>query len=128
MKTTVLTADQVRLAASNAMPAHQPTPVSSARRYLTLAVLSLAVISTPSAFAKDPCKAVLCMFGKLTGNSGGSECRSAESEYFSIQVKKRGKIKWDPTSSARGQFLDSCQGADQSINKKINDRFGKTFG
>jgi len=128
MKTTVLAAGQVCLTVGNSVPDQKRASVSLSRRYLTLAVLSLAVFSTPSAFAKDPCKAVLCMFGKLTGNSGGSECRSAENEYFSIQVKKRGKIRWDPTSTAREQFLNSCQGADQGINKKSTIGLERSWG
>ncbi|KFF42190.1 hypothetical protein JH25_27890 [Pseudomonas sp. BRG-100] len=91
-------------------------------------MLSLAVFTTSPAFAKDPCKTVICMFGKFTGNSGGSECRSAEKDYFSIKIKKRGKIKWSRTAAARGQFLNSCPAADKNINKKINDKFGRVFG
>jgi hypothetical protein len=38
-------------------------------------------------FAADPCEVVLCMYGKATGNSGGSECSSAE-RAFLISSKK----------------------------------------
>jgi hypothetical protein len=128
MKTSVLAAGQLCLAAQQAVPAKKCASPSRVRQYLTVTLLSLAVFTTSPAFAKDPCKTVLCMFGKLTGNSGGSECSSAEKEYFSIQIKKRGKIRWDRTSEARGQFLNSCPATDQGINKKINDKFGKVFG
>ena len=128
MKTTVLAAGQLCLAAHKAVPAKKRTQGSRIRQYLTTALLSLAVFTTSPAFAKDPCKTVLCMFGKFTGNSGGSECSSAEKDYFSIQIKKKGKIRWDKTATARGQFLNSCPAADQGITKKINDKFGKVFG
>lgn len=98
------------------------------RRVITAFALVFSVCAVSPAFAKDPCKTVLCMYGKLTGNSGGSECSSAEAEYFGITVKKHGKINWGKTATARGQFLDSCPAADKGPNKKINDKFGKVMG
>ncbi|WP_421556716.1 TrbM/KikA/MpfK family conjugal transfer protein [Pseudomonas kitaguniensis] len=97
-------------------------------RLTTAALLVLFLTNSSTAFAGDPCKAVLCMFGLLTGNSGGGECKSATQEYFSIEVKKKGKIKWDQTSAAREQFLNSCPGSAGDINKKINGTFGKSKG
>ena len=49
--------------------------------------LGLTLISAMPAQAKDPCKAVLCLAGMLTGNDGGSECKSAVNDYVS-QLKK----------------------------------------
>lgn len=98
------------------------------RQYITAMTVGIAVVATSPAFASDPCKTVLCMFGKLTGNSGGGECSSAEQDYFDILVKKHGKVNWSKTATARGDFLNSCPGADKGPNKKINDTFGKVFG
>jgi hypothetical protein len=108
--------------------AGQPCPLARprARKPFAVALLLCAALSTPSAFAGDPCKTVLCMFGKFTGNSGGSECTSAEADYFSIIVKKKHGIDWNATASARGQFLNSCPTADHGITQKINDMFGKS--
>lgn len=128
MKTSVLAVGQLCLAARQAVPVKTHTSTSRVRQCVTAALLSVAVFTTAPAFAKDPCKTVLCMFGKLTGNSGGSECSSAEKDYFNIQVKKKGKIRWDRTSAARGEFLNSCPAADQGINNKINEKFGKVRG
>lgn len=113
-----------------AFVAGQPCPSTRirARKHLTAALMLLAAVSTPAAYAGDPCKTVLCMFGKLTGNSGGSECTSAEQDYFDIIVKKKGKIKWSETADRRGGFLNSCPGSDQGPNKLINDKFGKLRG
>lgn len=97
-------------------------------RFLAAAVLMLSTVSVSPAFAGDPCKVVLCMYGKLTSNSGGSECSSAEADYFGIVVKKHGKINWGKTATARGQFLDSCPGAAAGPNKQINDKFGRVLG
>lgn len=55
--------------------------------------LGLTLISAMPAQAKDPCKAVLCLAGMLTGNDGGSECKSAVNDYFSIVKFKKGKFK-----------------------------------
>lgn len=95
---------------------------------LACAVFAFCLLGSGSAFAKDPCKSVLCLYGKFTGNSGGSECSGAERDYFSILAKKHGKIKWSSTASQRGAYLNSCQGADSSYTKKINDKFGKVLG
>lgn len=128
MKTTVLAAGQLCLAVRPAVPAEKRTSPSRIRPWLALALLSLTVFGAPPAMAKDPCKAVLCLFGKLTGNSGGSECSGAELDYFSILIKRKGKIKWSQTASAREQFLNSCSAADKGVNKKINGKFGRVFG
>ncbi len=54
---------------------------------------SLIVIFTVSwltapAYASDPCASVLCLYGKAVGQGGGSECRSAEKDFFNILKKK----------------------------------------
>ncbi|RMV21305.1 hypothetical protein ALP15_04744, partial [Pseudomonas savastanoi] len=51
---------------------------------LLCALFAVCLLDSGSAFAGDPCKSVLCLYGKFTGNSGGSECRTAEQDYFSI--------------------------------------------
>lgn len=128
MKTTVLAAGQSCPAVRHAVPAEKHISPSRIRQRLTVALFSLAVFGAPPAMAKDPCKSVLCLFGKFTGDSGGSECSGAELDYFSILIKKKGKIKWSQTASAREQFLNSCSAADKGVNKKINSKFGRVFG
>lgn len=98
-------------------------------RIKTLGIAAALIASLVSGTASaDSCKTVICMYGKLTGNSGGSECSSAEADYFDILMKKHGKINWNSTATARGQFLNSCDGADSAVNKQINDKFGKVRG
>nr|WP_241000832.1 TrbM/KikA/MpfK family conjugal transfer protein [Pseudomonas viridiflava] len=130
MNFTAIAGDRLRLYPSENSPARSRLAIASSRvrAYLTVAVMSFAVATSSSAMAKDPCKTVLCMFGMFTGNSGGSECKSAEQEYFSIVVKKKGKIRWSDTANARHEYLDSCPQADRGITKEINDKFGKTSG
>jgi hypothetical protein len=99
-----------------------------ARRIAAVMLVAVTTLGATPAFAKDPCKTVLCMYGRFTGNSGGSECSSAEADYFNILIKKHGDVRWGKTSTARGQFLNSCPGADTGFNKKINDKFGKVRG
>jgi len=108
--------------------AGQPCPLARrrARKPLAVALLLCAAVSTPSAFAGDPCKTVLCMFGKFTGNSGGSECVAPEADYFAIKIMKKHGIDWNATASARGQFLNSCSTADRGYTQQINDKFGKS--
>ncbi|EPA7248811.1 hypothetical protein ACQ43B_004696 [Escherichia coli O9,30:H25] len=33
-----------------------------------------SLLYLPASHAEDPCKVIMCMAGKLTGDSGGSEC------------------------------------------------------
>ena len=94
----------------------------------SLAGLLLLTLNIPLASAADPCKTVLCMYGRFTGNSGGSECRPAEADYFDIKKKKKHRIDWNATASARQDFLNSCPSADRGFTKKINDKFGKAGG
>lgn len=46
---------------------------------------------TAPAYAADPCKSVFCLYGKAVGRSGGSECSSAEKDFFNKIEKKREK-------------------------------------
>ena len=39
---------------------------------IAAALLCLTAGFSAPSFAADPCEVVLCMFGKVTGNSGGS--------------------------------------------------------
>lgn len=98
----------------------------------TTAALAMALCTGLAANAQagdtDACTVTLCMFGKLTGNSGGSECSSAEKKFFSIEVKKRGKFKPGPTFDARKEFLGECSGSDPAYSDKIMDKFGKVRG
>jgi hypothetical protein len=120
MKSPVKTAGLPGQAAGNAVPGRG--------KGLVAALFACCLLGSGSAVADDSCTSVLCLYGKLTGNSGGSACSGPEKAYFSILVKKHGKIKWSDTASQRGKFLNSCDGADPSYNKKINDKFGTILG
>lgn len=77
-------------------------------------------------FAADACASVLCLYGKMTGNSGGSDCTAPEKDYFDIVAHKK-HHHFDPTKTARDRlnFLKSCPGADPAQVKAINSMFGK---
>ena len=104
--------------------------VNSLKKTLAACAMALCAGLTANAQAgdTDACTVTLCMFGKLTGNSGGSECKSAEKKFFSIEVKKRGKFKPGPTFDARKEFLGGCEGSDPAFSDKIMDKFGKVRG
>jgi hypothetical protein len=99
------------------------------KNFSTLAfVVCVGLSASVQAGETDACSVTLCMYGKLTGNSGGSECNSAEKKYFSIEVKKHGKFKPNPTFDARKEFLGECSGSDPAYSDKIMDKFGKVRG
>ncbi len=89
--------------------------------------LALGLIST-NANASDPCASVLCLYGKAVGQGGGSECRSAEKDFFNILKKKKGSIRWSKTFDARKAFLNQCSTADPTAISKIMSKFGKIKG
>lgn len=120
MKNTAPAAGQLCPAATSAF--------SHVRKYATAGLLVVAVFGTSPAFAKDPCKTTLCMWGLFTGTND-AECNQAIKDHFDIVVyKKKKRIDWNSTAKQRLGFTNSCPGSDQGINKKINDKFGKSRG
>lgn len=93
---------------------------------MAIAITLGASFSVP-AMAEDSCKVALCMFGLLSGVRD-SECNSAIQSYFSIIYYKHGKVKWGETANRRMSALNSCPGADNDKMKKVNDKFGKSWG
>ncbi|KMK87263.1 hypothetical protein KCQ_05621 [Pectobacterium atrosepticum ICMP 1526] len=90
---------------------------------------SIFVFSSSSpVFAADACEVVLCMFGKVTGNSQ-SECSSAERAFFSINAfKKKGRFDPSQTFNMRRNFLGGCPSADPAEVSKILGAFGRIRG
>jgi hypothetical protein len=120
MKNTVNAAGKVCLAATSTY--------SRVRKCAIAGLLAMTVIVPAPAFAKDPCKTVLCMWGLFNG-SNPAECDQAIQDHFDIVVyKKKKKIDWNSTAKQRLAFTNSCPGSDQGFNKKINDKFGKSSG
>lgn len=121
MNTTVQAAGQPCLIVKS-------SPLSKVRKSITAGLVAIAVFGTTPAFAKDPCKTALCMWGLFTGTNDSS-CNQAIQDHFDIVVyKKKKRIDWNSTAKQRLGFTNSCPGSDQGINKKINDKFGKSSG
>ena len=96
---------------------------------ISAAVLCIAAGTPVYSFAADPCEVVLCMFGKVTGNSGGSECSSAEKAFFNINsFKKKGRFDPSKTSNMRKALLGECKAADPAAIAKIISQFGRIRG
>lgn len=90
--------------------------------------LALTMTAMPTPAKADACKVVICMYGELVGESGGSECNGALAEYFGI-IKFDWKGSFDPgkTSDARKDRMQSCPGADAGAVNKITGKFGRLF-
>ncbi len=78
-------------------------------------VLCLTAGTPIYSFAADPCEVVLCMYGKATGNSGGSECSSAERAFFKINAFKHHRFNPGKTFDMRKEFLGGERITDISI-------------
>ncbi|EHB0950551.1 conjugal transfer protein [Salmonella enterica subsp. enterica serovar Heidelberg] len=83
---------------------------------------------TAPAYDADPCKSVFCLYGKAVGRSGGSECSSAEKDFFNKIEKKKGKIRWSKTFNLRKNFLNQCSTADSAAILLIMSKFGRVRG
>lgn len=86
------------------------------------------VTSDPSedkANPDDPCAAVTCLYGQLTGHSQ-SECDPTVKAFKSIKATKKHGI-FDPTGTLkkRTNFLNGCPSADSGIVSSILKKFGK---
>lgn len=96
---------------------------------IAAALLCLAAGFSAPSFATDPCETVLCMYGKATGNGGGSECSSPEKAFFSVNSFKK-HHRFDPakTSNMRKALLGECKAADPAAIAKIISQFGRIRG
>lgn len=91
--------------------------------FINIGICSLLAIQGAPAYAKDPCKTTLCMFGMLKGKGVVEGCDPAVSDFKSIVVKKKGKFKPGPTSDARRDFLSQCP-YDKEQQDKIINKYG----
>ncbi len=89
-----------------------------------------SLLYIPASHAEDPCKVIMCMAGKLTGDSGGSECNSAEAAFFNIVKKNKHGFLPNHTKDARKAFLNECPdngegGSNQSMISQIISKYRK---
>lgn len=99
------------------------------RTAIAAGIICLASGFSAPVFAADPCEVVLCMYGKATGNSGGSECSSAEKAFFKINAfKKHHRFNPGKTADMRKEFLGECKAADPEAISKILSKFGRVRG
>ncbi|HHH1032311.1 TPA: TrbM/KikA/MpfK family conjugal transfer protein [Yersinia enterocolitica] len=94
----------------------------------TACLFCMNLLLPSSAMAADACEIVLCLYGKTTGNSGGSECRSAERAFFNIVKKNKHGFLPNHTLNVRKAFLGECASADPEAVNKILSRFGRARG
>ncbi|WP_210532033.1 hypothetical protein [Pantoea ananatis] len=93
---------------------------------LAAASLCLLVTAVSPTYAADPCEMVMCMWGKVTGNSGGDDCKGPEKAFFDKVKKKKGKFSPSETADARKEMLMGCKGADPSSIAEIISKFGRS--
>ena len=89
---------------------------------LSLLFLGVMASCSTSAMAADACEVVLCMYGKTTGNSGSSECHSAERAFFNIVKENKHGFLPDHTADARKSFYLNVfrQTRRQSVRSSVN--------
>jgi hypothetical protein len=69
----------------------------------------LLTFTSGEARAADPCESLLCMAGKLQGQSGGDACSAPIGDYFAImKFGRHGRFNPSKTAAARLNFLTSC--------------------
>jgi hypothetical protein len=87
-----------------------------------LALLLGAFVSAP--VMASPCDTLICMTGKVLGQSGGDSCDQPIKDFFAIKRYHHGHLDLGPTSDARRQFLDQCPDGQQqnagNVDQVIN--------
>lgn len=87
--------------------------------------LSLCSFIPTPALATDACKIVLCLYGRMTSNNSGQECRDAEQDFFSIVKITRHGFDSNRTADARKNLLIECKAANPEIINQIISKFGR---
>ncbi|SJH94784.1 killer protein [Shigella sonnei] len=105
-----------------------PVPETPLSKIMLSMIAASAIALSAPVYASDPCASVLCLYGKAIGSGGGSECKSAEKDFFNIIKKKKGSIRWSKTFDARKAFLNQCTTADPAAISKIMSKFGRSWG
>ena len=95
-------------------------------RIIRFGFFLVLIVFTVRAAHADPCDTLLCMAGRLQGQSGGTECNQPISDYFSIiEYGKHWRFNPGATAAARLGFLNSCQAPGiGNWPEKINAAFG----
>jgi hypothetical protein len=81
----------------------------------SLLALLLGLSITAPSWASS-CDTLMCMAGKLQGQSGGDDCNQPIKDFFSIKKYHHGHLDLGPTSDARRQFLNDCPGSQQNAS------------
>ena len=96
-------------------------------------VLSVVLMVSLGASVMAPawassCDTLMCMAGKVQGQSGGNDCDQPIKDFFAIKRFHHGHLDLGPTSDARRQFLDQCPGSQQNASSidGIISQFGTT--
>lgn len=66
-----------------------PVPETPLSKIMLSMIAASAIALSAPVYASDPCASVLCLYGKAIGSGGGSECKSAEKDFFNI-IKRKG--------------------------------------
>ena len=130
MKSTILlmVAATASLRPGCAYSRTHPVPETPLSKIMLSMIAASAIALSAPVYASDPCASVLCLYGKAIGSGGGSECKSAEKDFFNIIKKKKGSIRWSKTFDARKAFLNQCTTADPAAISKIMSKFGRSWG
>ena len=93
---------------------------------IRLCCLSIFLVFAANKANANPCESLLCMAGKLQGQSGGAACSKPISDYFSIiQYGKHWRFNPGRTAAARFNYLNSCPSSGASnLLMQINAVYG----
>ena len=105
-----------------------PVPETPLSKIMLSMIAASAIALSAPVYASDPCASVLCLYGKAIGSGGGSECKSAEKDFFNIIKKNKHGFLPDHTADARKSFLLECDSADPAIISQIISKFGRMRG
>ncbi|MDR5781243.1 TrbM/KikA/MpfK family conjugal transfer protein [Caballeronia sp. LZ065] len=86
------------------------------KKALSVVLTVLLGVSVTELASASSCDSLMCMAGKVQGQSGGGGCDQPIKDFFSIKRYHHGHLDLGPTSDARRQFLDQCPGSQQNAS------------
>lgn len=86
------------------------------KQVLSVVLMAVLGVSVATPTWASSCDTLICMAGKVHGQTGGGDCDQPIKDFFAIKRYHHGHLDLGPTSDARRQFLDQCPGSQQNAS------------
>ncbi|MDQ1228437.1 hypothetical protein QE443_004698 [Pantoea ananatis] len=94
---------------------------------IAAASLCLLVSAVSPTYAADPCEMVMCMWGKVTGNSGGDDCKGPEKAFFDKVKKEEREVFTIRNSRCQKRDVNGLQRSRSLVNSRNHQQIWPFF-